>query len=369
MLRKFHDVPLIIIFEYKCSIVKSNSEVTIYDIAKALNVSPSTVSRALKDHRHIRKETKKKIKAIAVEMGYQRNKFASNLRQKQTNTIGVVVPRLNSYFMATVLAGIEKVTSENGYGLLITQSQESWRKEISCISTLFNSRVDGLIVSLAYDTKNMDHFNILFKKDIPVLFFDRNADCHGCISILINNYKAGYEVTSHLIEQGCRRIYHLGGNMLRNVYSERFRGYKQALSDNRIEFEPGLVGISDMSNQSGTETAGKILRMKHRPDGIFTSNDTTAVAIIVELEKVGIRIPDEIAVAGFNNEPVSQVIKPNLTTIDYPAREIGEIAAASLIDKLKNSKSINLSTIVLKHNLIIRESSMRKNSVSTGTKS
>lgn len=356
-----HDLPFIINFENKYHIVKSNREVTIYDIAKALNISASTVSRALKDHQHVRKETMKKIKTVAVEMGYQRNKFASNLRQKSTFTIGVVVPRLNSYFMASALAGIEKVASENGYGLVITQSQESWRKEISCVSTLFNSRVDGLLVSLAYDTKNMDHFNILFKKDIPVIFFDRNADCHGCISIIINNCKAGYEVTSHLIGQGCRRIYHLGGNMLRNVYSERFRGYKQALADNRIEFEQGLVGISDMSNQAGIETARKILRMKHRPDGIFTSNDTTAVAIMMELANADIKVPEEIAVAGFNNEPISKVIRPNLTTIDYPAREIGEIAAISLIDKLKNSQSINLSTIELKHNLIIRESSMRKN--------
>lgn len=346
--------------------MKIRREVTIYDIAKALNVSPSTVSRALRDHQHIRKETKKKIKAVAAEMGYQLNKFASNLRQKHTNTIGVVVPRLDSYFMATALAGIEKVVSENGYDLVITQSQESWKKEISCVFTLFNSRVDGLLVSLAYDTKNLDHFNILFKKDIPVVFFDRIADCHDCMAVIIDNYKAGYEATSHLIQQGCRRIYHLGGNMLRNVYSERFRGYKQALADNKIPFDQSLIGISDMSNNAGVSTARKILKMKNRPDGIFTSNDTTAVAIMIELEKAGIRIPGEIAVAGFNNDPVSNVIRPNLTTVDYPAREIGEIAATSLISKLKNSQPVNLSTIVLKHNLIIRNSSGRKEDIPSG---
>ena len=164
-------------------------------------------------------------------------------------------------------------------------------------------------------------------------------------------------MTSHLIDQGCKRIFHLGGNMLRNVYSERLRGYKQALADHKIEFDNELVAVSDMSSQSGIETAGKILKMKHRPDGIFTSNDTTAVAIIVELEKAGVKIPREIAVAGFNNEPVSQFIQPNLTTIDYPAREIGEIAATSLINKLKNLQTANLSTIVLKHKLIARKSS------------
>jgi LacI family transcriptional regulator len=339
--------------------MKSNKEVTIYDVAKALDISPSTVSRGLKDHPHIKKETKRIIAATAKEMGYRQNKFASNLRQKHTNTIGVVVPKLNSYFMATVIAGVEKITSENGYGLIISQSQESWKKEISCISTLFNSRVDGLLVSLAFDTRNMDHFNILLNKDIPIVFFDRVADCNGCMSIIIDNYKAGYEATSHLIEQGCRRIVHVGGNLLRNVYSERFRGYKAALSDNNIEFDQDLVVISDMNGNSGSEIAKKILKMVPRPDGLFTSNDNSAVAAIVEFEKAGINIPGEIAVVGFNNEPISQVIQPNLTTIDYPAREVGELAATTLINKLKNSQSANFSTIILKHNLINRQSSVR----------
>ena len=341
--------------------MKSSNEVTIYDVAKALNLSPSTVSRALKDHPHIRKETKKKIIATAAEMGYRHNKFASSLRQKHTNTIGVVVPRLNSHFMASALAGIEKITSENGYGLIISQSQESWRKEISCVSTLFNSRVDGLIVSLAFETKNMEHFDILFNKDIPVIFFDRVADCHGCINVIIDNYTAGYEATSHMLQQGCKRIVHIGGNMLRNVYSERFRGFKQALYENNVEFDQNLLFITDMSEQAGIEVAGKLLKLRPHPDGIFTANDTTAVSVIVELEKAGIKIPEEIAVVGFNNEPISQVIKPNLTTVDYPAREIGEIAATSLIGQLKNSQSSNLSTIVLKHRLIIRDSSIKNN--------
>ena len=204
--------------------MKSNKEVRIYDLAKALNISPSTMSRGLKDHPHIRKETKKKIKAAAHEMGYQQNKFASNLRQKHTNTIGVVVPKLNNYFMATAIAGMEKVTNKHGYGLIISQSQESWKKEISCISTLFSSRVDGLLVSLAFDTKNMNHFNILFNKEIPVVFFDHVIDCPGFISIVIENYKAVYEATSHLIDQGCWWIMHFIGNLLRNVYSDRFLG-------------------------------------------------------------------------------------------------------------------------------------------------
>lgn len=341
--------------------MKSNKEVTIYDVAKALSISPSTVSRGLKDHPQISKETKKRILTVAGEMGYQHNKFASSLRKRRTETIGVVVPKLNSYFMATAIAGIEKVTNQHGYGLIISQSQESGKQEVSCISTLFNSRVDGLLISLAYDTENLDHFNIMFNKNIPVVFFDRVAECNGCMSVVIDNYKAGYEATNHLIKQGCRRIVHLGGNLLRNVYSERFRGYRQALADNGIKYDQDLLIISELNNQSGIDAARTILKMKIRADGLFTANDTSAVATMVELQRSGIKIPDEIAVVGFNNEPISQVIQPNLTTVDYPARETGEIAATSLINKLNNSQSISLSTIVLNHTLIVRQSSLRNN--------
>ena len=340
--------------------MKTTKDVTIYDVAEALNLSPSTISRGLKDHPHIHKDTKKKIWAAAKEMGYQQNKFASSLRKRRTETIGVVVPRLNSYFMATVISGMEKITNKHGYGLIISQSQESGKQEISCISTLFNSRVDGILISLAFDTKNLDHFNKLFNKDIPIVFFDRVADCEGCMSVIIDNYKAGYEATTHLIEQGCKKIIHLGGNILRNVYSERFRGYKQALHDNGIDFNQKLVFISDLTGQSGRDIMKKVLKQNLKPDGIFASNDTSAVATMVEMQEAGIKIPDDIAVAGFNNEPISQVIRPNLTTVDYPAREIGEIAANALIEKLNNSQSANYSTIVLKHSLIVRQSSLRK---------
>jgi LacI family transcriptional regulator len=351
--------PFCFIFAVYRFIMKSSREVTIYDVAKALDISPSTVSRGLKDHPHIRKETIRKIKAAAREMGYRPNSFASSLRQKHTNTIGVVVPKLDSYFMATVIAGMEKVTNQHGYGLIISQSQESGKQEMQCVNTLFNSRVDGLLVSLASDTKNMDHFNALLKKNIPVVFFDRVSECNGCMSIVIDNFKAGYEVTGHLIEKGCRNIVHLGGNVLRNVYSDRFRGYKKALTDNGIHFDHKMAIFSDLSALSGSEAAKKILKMKPHPDGIFAANDTTAVAVIVELQRAGINVPEDIAVAGFNNEPISQVVQPNLTTVDYPARVVGEIAATALINKIKNNQSDNLSTIILKHNLIIRQSSLR----------
>ncbi len=339
--------------------MKHNREITIYDVAKVLNVSPSTVSRALKDHPNIKKETVKKIKAVADEMGYQRNNFASNLRQQHTNTLGIIVPKLNSYFMSTVITGIEKVTNDNGYKLIISTSQESVQQEMAGAGTLFNSRVDGLIVSLAFDTKNTDHFNIFLNKNIPVVFFDRVTQIPGCISVVIDNMRAGYDVTSHLIEQGCKRIVYIGGSMLRNVYSDRFDGYKKALKSGGIEFDSNLSFIGNLTRQDGTEIAKELLKMKHVPDGVFASNDTTAVSLIVHLLREGVRIPEDICVAGFNNEPVCEVIKPNLTSVDYPAGEIGEIVATSLINSIRNRKQNGMNTIILNHKLIVRESSLR----------
>lgn len=337
-----------------------HKEVTIYDIAEALNVSPATVSRGLKDHPGIRKDTKKKILDTAKKMGYQHNTFASNLRRKKTNTIGVIVPRLNSYFMSTVIAGMEKLVNENGYNLIISQSQESGKKEIAGVNTMYNSRIDGLMVSLAYDTKDTEHFEALLKKNIPIIFFDRIIEHPGCTSVVIDNHQAGYDATRHLLDQGCKRIVHLSGSLNRNVYADRLAGYKQALQEKGIVYNPELVISNNLSDMGGEEAAHQILQMHKRPDGIFAANDTSAVACMRELKLAGIKIPNDIAVVGFNNDPISKVIEPNLTTVNYPGQEMGEVAAATLLNKLNKSNSANLNTIVLRHELIIRQSSLKK---------
>lgn len=337
-----------------------HKEVTIYDIAEALDVSPATVSRGLKNHPGIKKDTKKRILEAARKMGYQQNKFASDLRRKNTNTIGVIVPRLNSYFMSTVISGMEKIANAHGYSLIISQSQESFKKEIASVTTMFNSRVDGLMISLAYDTKDTDHFEDLLRKQIPLIFFDRVIEHPNCTSIVIDNKKAGYEATMHLISQGCKRIVHVDGNVNRNVYADRLDGYKQALNESGIGFDPALVIDNKLTDITSSEAAQIILNMKKLPDGIFTANDTSAVACIRELKLAGLKVPEDIAVVGFNNDPISKVIEPNLTTIDYPGQEMGEIAATTLINKLKKQPTGNLNTIVLRHKLIIRESSLRK---------
>lgn len=335
-------------------------EVTIYDIAEALQISPATVSRGLKDHPGLRKDTKKKILNAAQRMGYQHNSFASSLRRKNSNTIGVIVPRLDSYFMSTVIAGIEKVANNSGYNLIISQSQESLKKEIASASTLFNSRVDGFLISLSSETKKLDHLDAIFKKKIPLIFFDRVVEMPNCTSIVINNEKAGYDATQHLIEQGCKRIVHIAGSLNRNVYADRLKGYKKALSQYKISFDPKLVFNTNLSDAAASEVVKQLLEMKKLPDGIFAANDTSAVACIRELKQAKIKIPQEIAVVGFNNDPISRVIEPHLTTINYPGNEMGEVAATTLINSLKNLPTRNLDTIIIKHELIVRPSSQRK---------
>ncbi len=335
-------------------------DITIYDIARKLDLSPATVSRGLKDHPAIKKETRKRIKDAAMKMGYQNNLFASNLRTKKTNTIGIIVPRLNSYFMSSVISGMESVVNARGYNLIISQSQEAFEKEIVSANTMFNSRVDGLLVSLAYDTQNIDHYEVLLKKKIPVIFFDRVVDHPRCTNIVIDNAKAGYDAVHHLLEQGCKRIVYIGGNLKRNVYADRLKGYKLALAESGIPFDESLVIINTLNEQGGQDAAQKILEMKQKPDGIFAANDSSAVACMQEMKAAGIRIPTDIAVVGFNNDPISRIIEPNLTTINYPGYEMGEIAATTLINAINSAPGSTINTLVLRHQLIVRESSLRR---------
>ena len=335
-------------------------EVTIYDIAEKLKISPSTVSRGLQDHPGISKKTKKKIFDMAEQIGYRSNHFARNLRQKQTKTIGVIVPRLNSHFMSSVIAGIEHVANAHEYHLIISQSSESSTKEAESAKTLFNNRVDGLLVSLAYDTANATHFDRFFEKNTPVVFFDRVLEYKNSTSILIDNRKAAYEATRHLVEQGCKRIIHVTALPRQNVYVDRLQGYRQALIEAGLCSNEEDVIIGNLSMEAGVAAADQIMNMKHRPDGVFVANDNCAVGCMMTLKKHGIHIPQDIAFVGFNNDPVSQVIEPNLTTINYSGNEIGEAAARHLINHLDGISPIySTNRIILRSELIIRESSLK----------
>jgi LacI family transcriptional regulator len=340
---------------------ENDKEITIYDLARKLNISPATVSRGLQDHPGISKKTKKKIFDLADKIGYRSNNFARNLRNQKTDTIGVIVPRLNSNFMSSVISGIEAIATKEGYNLIISQSSESTTKEASNAKTMFNNRVDGLLVSLAYDTDDLSHFNSFFKKNIPVIFFDRVMEHANCTNIIIDNRKAAYQATTHLIEQGCKRIVHITAPLRQNVYTDRFQGYKQALADHKVKFREEDLIICNLSFEAGADAAEQIFKMKPFPDGAFIANDNCAVGCMLALMEKGYKVPHDIAFAGFNNDPVSRVIQPNLTTVNYSGYEVGEVAARHLINHLNDVSPItNTNTIVLKSEFIIRASSLKK---------
>lgn len=338
-------------------------ETTIYDIAKHLNLSATTVSRGLRNHPAINKNTRKKIAEAARLLGYRSNTFASSLRSRRTNTIGIIVPRLSSHFMSSALAGMEDMASREGYNLIIMQSQEQADKERSNANILYNKRVDGLLVSLSYDTDSIQHFQPFLDRQIPVVFFDRTWPEAPTTCVQIDNARAASEVTKHLLEQGCRRILHLGGNLRRNVYSDRLRGYRQALLDYGLPYDEKLVRLSRLDEQAGAAAAQWLLQLKpgDRPDGIFSANDTAAVHCMMDLKAAGIDIPGEIAIAGFNNDPISKVIEPHLTTMNYPGFQVGETALMALLDHINGLPSARTTnTILLNSELMIRASSLKK---------
>jgi LacI family transcriptional regulator len=341
-------------------------EITIYDIAKHLNISATTVSRGLKNHPAINKNTRKKIAEAARLLGYRSNLFASSLRSKKTKTIGVIIPRINSYFMASVLAGMEDAASLKGYTLIINHSNESMEKEKANAGTIFNKRVDGLLISTAFDTDNIEHLAPFFLKKIPVVFFDRSWPHKDSMSVEIDNVQAAYNITKHLLDQGFRKIMHLGGNLLRNVYADRLTGYKNALREARIPYDEKRVIITQLTEKAGTEMAEKILSMKEkdRPDAVFAANDTSAVFCMLALKEAGIRIPQDIGFAGFNNDPISRVVSPKLTTMNYPGYRIGETAVTHLILHLEKVSDMKTTPkIILRSELIIRASSLKKKSL------
>ncbi len=336
-------------------------DVTIYDLATELNISVATVSRALKNDPVVSKKTKRRIFELAEKLGYRTNHYARNLRTQETNTIGFMIHELNSNFANSVLLGVEKVATEAGYDLIIAHSSESYEKEVANARNLFHKRVDGLIAALSFDTKNYDHFTQFADKGIPVVFFDRVEKGNNITVVIIDNYKCGYDATKHLIEQGCKRIAHITSNLGRNVYSERYRGYRDALFDSKVALDESLVFVDNLSENAGIQSAKKMLKLNPMPDGVFITNDFVAAAFIKTLKEYGKKVPEDVAVVGFNNDAIAHLIEPSLTTVNYPGIEMGEIAARTLINHLKGLSNIHqINTVVINSELIIRESSLKK---------
>lgn len=340
--------------------MENSKDVTIYDIAKNLRVSPSTVSRALNDDPTVSKKTRKRIFDTASEMGYRSNPYAKNLRQQQSLTIGVIVSELNNGIMTPVLSGIETVANEAGYGIIIMDSSQRVSKEADIAQSLFHRRVDGLIAFLAPDTSNLDHFSPFIEKNIPLIFLDRAMHIAGTTSVVIDNMSCGVLATQHLIKQGCSRIAYVTSSVESDTYALRYSGYLSALKSGGLPFDGSLVITGELTEDGAAIVAEKLMKLDPLPDGLFVTSDLAAAVCIRMFTERGLRVPEDIAVVGFNNEIIGKLIRPTLTTVNYPGREIGEAAALHLVDHLKGGgKMQNISTLTIRAGLVVRESSIK----------
>lgn len=333
---------------------------TMTDLAKILGVSPSTISRALKDHPSIGIETREKIKKTASKLGYIPNSAASNLRSRKTNQIGVIIPRIDRYFHSSSISGIEEVAHEAGYYVSIFQTKDSYLKEMESVKILMSNNADGIIACLALETTNTHHYRQLAKAKIPLVLFDRVSDDLESSKVLINDYDAAFKACDHLAQIGCKKIAHIAGNVNSPIFQSRLEGYKAALLKNNLSVEEDLICYGNiLSHEEGQGFANRLLDMKIRPDGIFCANDLTAVSVIQTLKKRSVSVPGDIAVVGFSNTPISEIIEPSLTTIDDHAFEMGQASARLLIKQIENKdQNIVSETIIIRNELIIRESTM-----------
>ncbi len=336
--------------------------VTLKEIAAKLNISVSTVSKALKDYPDIGIETKNQVRELAKSLNYKPNTLAINLRTNESKTIGLIIPEIVHHFFSNVIKGIVSRAEQKGYLVIILQSNESNELERKQIQLLLNQRVDGMIISLANDTEQCDHINQVLDQSTPLVMFDKVSKRVECSKIIINDRKAAYEATRHLIEKGCRRIAHFRGALTPLNSIDRFMGYRNALLDHGLEFDPSLVYIcqcDDRSFEEGKENAKKLLEDHQDIDGIFINTDLVAIGALTEFRNQGIRVPEDIRVVGFSNWFMSSVISPSLTTIDQPGFQMGETAFDQLfieIETLKKGKEPVFKTIELETELIERES-------------
>ncbi|KOH42690.1 LacI family DNA-binding transcriptional regulator [Sunxiuqinia dokdonensis] len=341
--------------------MERKASVTIHDIARELNISASTVSRALNDNPRIRKSTKEKIKALALELGYQPNTIASNLRTQKTHTIGIVVPLINRHFFSTFISGVEDVAFDAGYNVIISQSKDLLQKEQQIVNSMFSNRVDGLITSLSMQTSAFEHFQLFANKNIPLVFFDRIAPGFEANKIIVDDFACGFKATQHLIDEGYQRIAHLAGPTVLNTYHDRMEGYKSALIKNNMPLEDELIICNRLTRMDGQEAIKKLLDLKNPPDAVFCGNDTSALSMIVYLKSQGIRIPEDFGIVGFSNEPFSEVVTPSISTLKQPAQEMGQKAAELIINEIENKElPRTYQTITMPTELIVRESSSRK---------
>lgn len=329
---------------------------TIKDIARKLNLSPSTISRALNDHPQINDQTKKKIHDLARELKYKPNLAAAGLRTHKTFCIGLVVPSISNHFFSTILSGIQQVASARGYQLLICQTMEREEEEVKYVDALISSRVDGLLISLSGngDDSHYDHIKYAMQ-EMPVVLFDRVSKEIDTPQVEAQDYEGSYKATKHLIKRGCEKIAHLAGTKGLTATQNRMEGYLQALEDHNIEINKELIIYCDWDKEKVPAAIESLLKYSPDIDGVFASNDEMAVHAILELKKRKFSIPGQIAVVGFGNYPIAEIVEPTLTTVKHHPRRIGANSTHLLLSMIDPSYK-KWKKEFITSDLIVRES-------------
>lgn len=337
------------------------SQATITDIAKALNVSASTVSRALHNSPSISEETKRQVVQLAQELNYQPNMLALNLLNKRSKTIGIIVPEITSYFFATAINGVQDMVSSAGYQLMISQTNESFEEEKNLIKALSLVRVDGFLVSPSVHTTDYSHFEKLKAAGVPLVIFDRDCAGFEADKVLVDDYDGAFQAVEYLIKTGCKRIAHIAGPNTLTTSRHRLNGYKDALIRNNMEVKEELIVSSEgFTSECGVDAVKSLLDLKELPDAVFAVNDAIAIGAMSVILERGLKIPQDISVVGFDDEPYSSYFNPSLTSVWQPVYELGMLSAKILLDYFEGKEDANnLRYEVLKPELVIRGSSLK----------
>ena len=329
-------------------------QTTIIDIAKQLNLSKSTVSRALTGHSHVNSDTRRRVLELAEQLNYQRNQLAISLLTSQTRTVGIMVPEFVSFFFPKVIIGAQEALAEGGYNVVICHANESYQTEVTNARALLASRVDGLLVSHTKETRNFDHFRQFQQQGVPVVFFNRVCEDMNVSKVLVDDYAGAFAAVEHLIRTGRRRIAHLAGPETLPNSRNRLNGYRDALLKYGLPIEPDLIISYDLTLEKANIYVNHLLNLPNPPDALFTINDPTAIEALKVIKNRGLHVPDDMAVVGFSNDPTAALVEPGLTTVGQPVHEIGQQAARLLLNQLMSDGVAPVETVVLPTELIIR---------------
>jgi len=332
---------------------------SLKDLADELEISISTVSRALKNNPMISPELTRKIKELAASRNYIPNPLAMGLLRQQTKMIGVIVPDLVTHFYSSIISGIEEVAKENGYFIIIASSNELLEQEIESVNNLLKSRVEGLIVCISQETNTFEHFEKLVQNEIPLVFFDRVTESLEVPSVTVNGIEAAKHVTCHFYENGCRRIAYISGPEHLNISKHRKEGYLQGVKECGLEFNPDLLVECNLNAKEATIATQKLLNLQQIPDAIFGINDTIAFAAMKEIKKHKLCIPDDIALVGFTDEFHSTVDEPALTSVTHPTLQMGKEAARLFFECIEKGENF-AEKVILPTKLVVRESSVKR---------